>query len=167
MQKDGSDETVLHTGIDGKKHAYCPYSETAQNYDQTRAPLGVNVFLGALAQNGSQLETQNVLDSGCGTGTFMNAIRGQVGSVTGMDYNEGMLQQAKANLGHKVFLHGSDLLHGSADNLPFEFGKYDTCSMNQVVHHFPKDDEYRFLKKSFEEAFRVLKPGGVLNQEPF
>ena len=96
---------------------------------------------------------KNVLDIGCGTGTFMNAIRGQVGSVTGMDYNEGMLKQAKANLGHKVFLHGSVLLHGSADNLPFEFGKYDTCSMNQVVHHFPKDDEYRFLKKSVEEAF--------------
>ena len=153
MQKDGSDETVLHTGIDEKKHAYCPYSETSQNYDQTRAPLGVNVFLGSLAQNGSQLDTLNVLDSGRGTGTFMNAIRGQVGSVTGMDYNEGMLQQAKANLGHKAFLHGSDLLHGSADTLPFESGKYDACSMNQVVHHFPKDDEYRFLKKSVEEAF--------------
>ena len=54
MQKDGSDETVLHTGFDGKKHEYCPYSETSKNYDQTRAPLGVNVFLGPLAQNGSQ-----------------------------------------------------------------------------------------------------------------
>ena len=64
MQKDGSDETVLHTGFDGKKHEYCPYSETSQNYDQTRAPLGVNVFLGSLAQNGSQLDTLNVVDSG-------------------------------------------------------------------------------------------------------
>merc|ERR1719487_2075901 len=73
--KDIADETVLHTGFDGKKHEYCPYNETSKTYDQTRAPLGVNVFLGSLSQNGSQLGTQNVLDIGCGTGTFMRAIQ--------------------------------------------------------------------------------------------
>lgn len=153
-------ESVLHTGFDGKKHEYCPYNETSKTYDQTRAPLGVNVFLGSLALGDSAppLAEQRVLDIGCGTGTFMCAIEGKVGELSGMDYSEGMLSQAKANL-----RGNAPLCQGSADSLPFESASFDACSMNQVVHHFPKADDYSFLIKSFEEAFRVLKPGGVFH----
>ena len=95
---------------------------------------------------------------GCGTDSFIRAVKDQIGQVEGMDYNDGMLKQAKDNLGGSV-----TLMQGSADNLPFETGKYDACCMNQVVHHFPKDEEYSFLRKSFEEAYRALKPGGVFH----
>jgi len=152
------DEHVLHAGFDGKVHEYCPYNETSKTYDVQRAPLGVNVMLGALAQGDVELKKQRVLDIGCGTGTFIRAIMGKVRSVSGMDYNDGMLKQAYENLGQKV-----SLSQGSADNLTFATETFDACSMNQVLHHFPKDDDYSFVKKAFEEAFRVLKTGGVFH----
>ncbi len=149
---------MLHPGFDGKKHEYCPYNETSKTYDLTRTPLGVNVFLGSLAQSGWGLQDQTVLDIGCGTGTFLRAVRDKVGTISGMDYNGGMLKQAEENLGK-----GSILKQGSADSLPFEDAQFHACSMNQVIHHFPRDDNYSFLKRSFEEAFRTLKPGGVFH----
>ena len=81
MQTGGTEETVLYTGCDGKKHEYCPYNETSKTYDEWRAPLGVNVFLGSLARSGVEFKNQNVLDIGCGTGTFIRAVKEQVGLV--------------------------------------------------------------------------------------
>jgi len=64
---------------------------------------------------------------------------------------------AVARLGSEV-----GLFQGSADSLPFDDGRFDACTINQVIHHFPKADGYAFAKRCFEEAFRVLKPGGCL-----
>jgi len=33
--------------------------------------------------------------------------------------------------------------------------------MNQVIHHFPHEDNYSFCLRSFQEIYRVLKPVGV------
>lgn len=153
-----AEEKVLHTGFDGKTHEYCPYNETSKTYDQTRVPLGVNVFLGSLAQGNWELKNQSVLDIGCGTGTFIRTVQGKVGTISGMDYNDGMLKQAREKLGKDL-----NLKQGSADCLPFEDAQFHACSMNQVIHHFPMDENYSFLKRSFEEAFRVLQPGGVFH----
>lgn len=158
MGREMAEEKVLRPGFDGREHEYCPYDETSKAYDRTRAPLGANVFLGSLAQTGWGLQDQDVLDVGCGTGTFLRAVRDKVGSISGMDYNGAMLEQAGINLGE-----GPTLKQGSADSLPFEDERFHACSMNQVIHHFPRDENYAFLKKSFEEAFRTLKPGGVLH----
>merc|ERR1719162_1741915 len=58
---------------------------------------------------------------------------------------------------------GSDqhLVQGSADSLPIEDNSFHVVTMNQVAHHFPKDDDYAFCSKAFKEISRVLKPGGV------
>merc|ERR1719487_371863 len=74
-----------------------------------------------------------------------------------------MIEQAKVRLGSCKKI--SKLVQGSADSLPFEDASFDVCTMNQVIHHFPKDDNYAFCLRSFQETYRVLKPGGafVLN----
>jgi ubiquinone/menaquinone biosynthesis C-methylase UbiE len=144
-------------GHDGRTFEYCPYTETSKSYNQTRAPLGLNVFLGSACISPWHLKEQSLLDIGCGTGTFLNAVKGNMGDITGMDYNEGMLSEAKSLLGDST-----KLLLGSADELPFDTESFHCATFNQVIHHFPKDDEYRFLARALMEAFRVLKPGGIL-----
>jgi ubiquinone/menaquinone biosynthesis C-methylase UbiE len=144
-------------GFDGASHEYCPYSHTSKDYDATRAPLGLSIHLGSMCLSNIRVHEQHVLDIGCGTGTFMEAIKDKVGSVTGVEYNEGMLAQAVGLLGPNV-----DLCQGSADSLPFDDKRFDACTINQVIHHFPKADGYAFARRCFEEAFRVLRPGGCL-----
>jgi len=88
----------------------------------------------------------------------LQCVRSQVGRAVGVEYNDGMLEEARKNLGGDF-----ELVQCSADSLPFDAETFHACSINQVVHHFPKDNRYAFLKKSFEEVFRVLKPGGVFH----
>ena len=54
-----------------------------------------------------------------------------------MDYNEGMLAQAKNNLTEAGF-PDPKLVQGSADNLPFDANSFDFATMNQVHHHIPR-----------------------------
>jgi len=150
-------ETVLLDGYDGKKTEYCPYDETSKDYDGTRAPLGLHLALGGMVMSAKPLKEQHILDVGCGTGTFMKAVKDKVGKVSGVEYNDGMLAQAKALLGDGP-VH---LVQGSADSLKFEDASFDAVAVNQVIHHFPQDDNYAFCLRSFKEIYRVLKPGGV------
>jgi len=150
-------EAVLFNGFDGKKHEYCPYTQTSKDYDGTRAPLGLNIALGSMVLSGKPLHEQRLLDIGCGTGTFLAVMADKVGFVAGVEYNDGMIEQARARLRYDK----EQLLQGSADSLPFPDAAFDVCTMNQVAHHFPKDNKFAFCLRSFQEAYRVLKPGGV------
>jgi len=152
-------ETVLHAGLDNAHTEYCPYTKTSQDYDGTRAPHGLNIALGSMALSATPLHEQHVLDIGCGTGTFLDAIKDKVGNLNGLEYNDGMIGQAQKRMGGHPKL--GKLVQGSADSLPFPDASMDACTMNQVIHHFPKDDNYAFNLRSFKEIARVLKPGGV------
>jgi len=142
-------------GFDGKTHEYTNYNQTSKNYDNTRSPLGLNIFLGSFSLGEVPLESQHLLDIGCGTGSFLEVIKGKFGSVTGLEYNDGMLLQCRARLGQDV-----PIVQGSADNLPFEDSTFHAITFNQVIHHFPKDGDYDFLARTLKECSRVLKPGG-------
>jgi len=151
-----ANETVFFNGFDGATNEYCPYTETSKKYDETRAPLGLNIALGSMCLNKKPLHEQHLLDIGCGTGTFLGRVKDKVGLVAGLEYNDGMIEQAKKLLGSST-----KLIQGSADSLPFDDASFDVCTMHQVLHHFPDDDNYAFSLRSFQEAYRVLKPGGV------
>jgi ubiquinone/menaquinone biosynthesis C-methylase UbiE len=149
-------ETVLFEGVDGEKNEFCPYTKTSQKYDETRAPLGLNIAIGSMALLDKPLCEQALLDIGCGTGTFLKIIKEKVGSVSGLEYNDGMIGKARELLGDNC-----KLVQGSADKLPFPDASFDVCTMNQVHHHFPNTDNYAFTLRSFQEIHRVLKPGGI------
>jgi len=142
-------------GFDGQDAEWCPYTETSQNYDKTRRPLGVGITLGAFGQT----QTQKLLDIGSGTGTFLAVVHDRFASATGLEYNSGMIEQAQQRLqGAKNVTY----VQGSAHAMPFEDGAFDAATMNQVTHHFPNDDDFAFHKTVCAEAYRVLKPGGCL-----
>ncbi|MES4904964.1 MULTISPECIES: class I SAM-dependent methyltransferase [unclassified Streptomyces] len=74
---------------------------------------------------------------------FLNVTRSQV--------EIGRRRAAEKNLSGRV-----DLRLGSATDVPFEAGSFDRVVALESACHF--DTRQKF----FEEAFRVLRPGGVL-----
>jgi len=102
------------------------------------------------------MSEQKLLDIGCGTGTFLECVSPHVKEACGLEYNDGMIAEAR-----KKNMANVSLTQGSADKLPYADASFDVCTINQVIHHFPKEDNYAFNKRAFAEAYRVLKPGGI------
>jgi ubiquinone/menaquinone biosynthesis C-methylase UbiE len=151
---------------------YESYSTASVDYDNTRVSVGVETILGMLTRTNVPLGSQSVLEAGCGTGNYLQALRPHLGNLQGIDFNEGMLKQARAKLGDDV-----ELSCGSILEMPYEDNSFDGVVCNQVIHHLEKgpgaaDDPAEWQSNGFpnisafiHEANRVLRPGGafVLN----
>ena len=144
--------------------SYENYTETSKNYDKTREPVGMEIVVGCMAQALVPLDQAVVLDAGCGTGSYSQALLRHVGRIEAVDLNEGMLEVAGRKLAEaeeegRISFHSSMI-----DELPFEDGTFDGVMINQVLHHLPDNasEDFPAHRRVFEEFARVLKPGGVL-----
>ena len=144
--------------------SYENYTETSRNYDKTREPVGTEIIVGCMAQAPAPLGQTTVLDAGCGTGSYSQALLRHVGRIEAVDLNEGMLEVAGRKLAEaeergRISFHSSRI-----DELPFEDGTFDGVMINQVLHHLPDNASEGFPahRRVFEEFARVLKPGGAL-----
>ena len=143
---------------------YEAYDETSRHYDQTRIAVGAEIILDCLARHGKPLEALRVLDAGCGTGAYSQAIVGRVGRLEAMDMSRGMLDAARAKL-ERPRRAGRIAFHqASITALPFEAASFDGIMINQVLHHLPDDGApgYPLHRKVFAEFSRVLRTGGCL-----
>jgi len=100
----------------------------------------------------------DLLDVGCGTGTFaaMVAGCGLPARVVGLDYAASMCKVA----GDKAHAAGASgqlkFLNADSENLPFASGTFDAITCSNSFHHYPHQDQ------AVREMFRVLRPGGRL-----
>lgn len=132
------------------------YSEEEMN----AVPQGANLGLGcgnpiALA---SIKEGETVLDLGSGAGfdSFLAANRvGPTGKVIGVDMTPEMINRARENA-DKGSYSNVQFVPGELEDLPVDDNSMDAVISNCVINLVPDK------KKAFEEAFRVLKPGGRL-----
>ena len=91
-----------------------------------------------------------LLDLGCGTGLFMRRYGELGGTAVGLDISRGMVEAAREQ--GKWF----DYLVGTAEVLPFRPGTFEAVS---CVLAFSYLEHPGWMLR---EAYRVLKPGGIL-----
>jgi arsenite methyltransferase len=148
-----------------KKASCCGTSENAKkigynNEELESVPEGATVSFGcgnpvAMA---SLRKGETIIDLGSGGGLdcFLAANKvGEKGRVIGVDMTPEMLDKARENL--RKSKHGNvEFRLGEIENLPVADNTADAIISNCVINLSPNK------KRVFEEAFRVLKPGGRL-----
>lgn len=144
--------------------SYTDYTAVSQNYDRTRVPVGVEIILGCLAHGPKPLHEITLLDAGCGTGSYTQALLHHVHHVEAVDLNQGMLTKARAKVAHPTQQGRVNFHRGALEDLPLPDQSVDAVMVNQVLHHLPDDPGagWPLLQRVLAEFARVLRPGGVL-----
>jgi malonyl-CoA O-methyltransferase len=93
----------------------------------------------------------NVLDLGCGTGRHSLWLAGNGATVTGVDFSEGMLEEARRKAGAEQIRF---LCHDLHKPLPFSDGEFDLVVSGLVLEHLSE------LGYFFADVKRVLRVDG-------
>jgi len=146
---------------------FVDYKDTAKSYGTARQPVGLDIVLGALASapSGIPLHQQRILDAGCGTGIYLKEIAPRVESFAAIDFSAAMLEECQATTEDASIMGGQYNTGSILDMSLYEDNSFDGVLINQVVQHL-EDDETRptrkAMKQAYAEAYRVLKPGGMV-----
>ncbi|MFN0060656.1 MAG: class I SAM-dependent methyltransferase [Planctomycetota bacterium] len=107
-------------------------------------------LLGILTQLRARTGGTRFLDIGCGTGNLLRLAREVFPEVVGLDQAEKLLAEVRVREGLRA------LTSGQAHRLPFADQSIDAAGMYALLHHIVDPAPV------VAEAYRVLKPGGML-----
>lgn len=98
-----------------------------------------------------------LLDYGCGTGTMLRVLRrlGFAGTLVGCDVSAQMLKEARRRWREGALPELAEMPDACA---PFRDHEFDLVLLSAVLHHVEPPQRGR----TYADALRVLKPGGLL-----
>lgn len=117
------------------------YDEIAAGYEQLHGEEQLRKAK-IILQNLEVKETDNLLDVGCGTASYLSIFKCQ---KTGIDSSKELLKQAKI-----------PVVQGKAEELPFPDNSFDIVISLTAIHHAD-------AKKAVAEMFRVAKRNIVIS----
>ncbi|MFX1318839.1 MAG: arsenite methyltransferase [Promethearchaeota archaeon] len=129
-----------------------PVDKLPESLTDAYAGCGNPVALASLQEGEVVLD----LGSGAGLDAFMAAEKvGEGGKVIGVDMTPEMVQKAQENA-LTIGAKNTEFRLGEIEKLPIEDESVDVIISNCVINLAPNK------KKVFQEAYRVLRPGGRL-----
>jgi demethylmenaquinone methyltransferase / 2-methoxy-6-polyprenyl-1,4-benzoquinol methylase len=99
---------------------------------------------------------QRILDVACGTGDLSMLSAAQVqpdGSVTGIDFSEGMLEVGRRRVAQTPYKDMITLQWGNAMDIAFPSSSFDGATMGWAMRNV------KSIPQTLSEIYRVLKPG--------
>ena len=126
------------------------FDGVAAEYDAVRPDYPAQLYDALESAMGQPLLWSRVCDVGAGTGISSRALAGRGATVTAVDPGEGVLRVLRQRSTSRVHP-----VAGDANALPLADGVFDLVSFAQSFHWTDPD-------RSLAEAFRVLRPGGLL-----
>lgn len=126
-----------------KKYLETIYSETKTPFSSYPCKL-----IDYLIKRANLKKDQKILELGCGRGDFIIEFKNKGLNTYGID-----LSEYSKNFFPKLNFSKVDM---TKDKLPFEDNYFDVIYSKSFIEHFYYPDVI------FEEAYRVLKPGGTI-----
>ena len=140
-----------------------PFDTQFINYfTQVQASDGWDRVLASFARFLALAKEAHVLDVGCGPGSLVRRLAGEVAFVYGCDADRGMIEQAQ-QLANEAGLTNVEFRVGALPDLPYPPDRFDVVTATNVI----------FLQRNPPAAVmglaRACKPGGLvamLNPSP-
>ncbi|MEA5564775.1 class I SAM-dependent methyltransferase [Anabaena sp. UHCC 0399] len=106
---------------------------------------------------GGAADGQKVLDCGCGFGGTIASLSDRFSNMqlTGLNIDPRQLARAREQVQPRNH-NEIEFIEGDACQLPFADNSFDLVLAVECIFHFPSRERF------FQEAWRVLKPGGTL-----
>ncbi len=130
-------------------------TDIASNYDRGRdhGPEFLDLWMNCVVSHVSDRTIKTILDLGCGTGRFTEALRARFDAeVIGIDPSQKMLEQARSKQPDGRIRYEA----GRAESIPLPDNSVDLIFMSMIFHHL--DDPALAAR----ECRRVLRDGGTL-----
>ena len=121
-----------------------------QKYSTNKMGFGNWIF-----SNYKITKGMKVLELGCGTGDMWKGHEDLIKTCSKLvlsDFSEGMLENAKANIGSNVNVEYQII---DIQDIPFEDESFDVVIANMMLYHVPD------MARGLSDVCRVLKTGGA------